>query len=143
MYEVREYMGNYNKEQFYAIMGRFFAERVYRKKMPYLCNERDKIWYLFYRRKELVGFCAIKPLENYTLISDIYVLEQFKDRNVFEFISKYITNHYAKNELQVLTNLEEEKDVWETLGFKVVNKRGTYMICRREKIDERDQVSCS
>lgn len=133
MYEVREYMGNYNKEQFYAIMGRFFAERVYRKKLPYLCNERDKIWYLFYRRKELVGFCAIKPLENYTLISDIYVLEQFKDRNVFEFISKYITDHYAKNELQVLTNLEDEKNTWETYGFKVINKRGTYMICRREK----------
>ncbi|MEI3529649.1 MAG: hypothetical protein V8Q75_01065 [Bacilli bacterium] len=143
MYEVKEYMGNYNKEQFYAIMGRFFAERVYRKKLPYLCNERDKIWYLFYRAKDLVGFCAIKPLENYTLISDIYVLDQFKDANVFEFMAKYITNHYAKNDLQILTNSDREKDIWEFLDFKVVNRRGTYMICRREKVDERNQVSSS
>lgn len=143
MYEVREYMGNYNKEQFYAIMGRFFAERVYRKKLPYLCNERDKIWYLFYRAKDLVGFCAIKPLESYTLISDIYVLDKFKDSNVFEFIAKYITGHYAKNDLQILTNSDSEKDIWELLNFKVVSRRGTYMICKREKIDERNQVSSS
>ena len=91
----------------------------------------------------MVGFCAIKPLENYTLISDIYVLDQFKDANVFEFMAKYITNHYAKNDLQILTNSDREKDIWEFLDFKVVNRRGTYMICRREKVDERNQVSSS
>lgn len=59
MYEVKEFMGNYNKEQFYSTMGRFFAERVYRKKLPYLYNEREKIWYLFYKRKELVDFVLL------------------------------------------------------------------------------------
>lgn len=143
MYDVREYMGNYNKEQFYSIMGRFFAERIYRKKMPYLCNEREKIWYLFYKGKELVGFCAVKPLELHTLISDIFVLEPYKDSRVFDFMANYIVKNYIKNDLQVLTNLEEEKNIWVNLGFEVVSNKGSYMICRKEKTNERNKVSCS
>lgn len=58
-------------------------------------------------------------------------------------MAKYIVNNYIKNDLQVLTNVELEKEIWESLGFEVVNNKGSYMICKKEKEYERDKVSCS
>ena len=56
MYKVKEFVGNYDKDLFYSIMGKFFAERSYRKKLPYLINDKDKFWYIFFRKGELIGF---------------------------------------------------------------------------------------
>lgn len=52
-------------------------------------------------------------------------------------------NNYIKNDLQVLTNVELEKEIWENLGFDVVSNKGSYMICKKEKGYERNKVSRS
>lgn len=81
MYKVKEFVGNYDKDLFYSIMGKFFAERSYRKKLPYLINDKDKFWYIFFRKGELIGFCSIKIGQKYTSFPDLCILD---DENIDE-----------------------------------------------------------
>ena len=75
-YNIKVYMGNYDKKEFYGQMGEFFADRIYRKQLPYLINDVDKIWYLVYERNKFVGFFGVKICNENTLISDIYIDEK-------------------------------------------------------------------
>ena len=59
-YDIKIYMGNYDKKEFYSQMGEFFADRNYRKKLPYLINDVDKIWYLVYERNKFIVFLELK-----------------------------------------------------------------------------------
>ena len=92
MYKVKEFVGNYDKDLFYSIMGKFFAERSYRKKLPYLINDKDKFWYIFFRKGELIGFCSIKIGQKCTSFPDLCILD---DENLDDslFIINYMFNH--------------------------------------------------
>lgn len=127
MYEVREYVGNYNKSNFYSIMGKFFAERIYRKKIPYLINDKDKAWYLFYQNKELIGFCGIKIRQHYTSFSDIYILEKHYSNKVLTYITNYMFNLYKMENIKLLTCSKEEIKIWKDLGFKIIGNKGCYL----------------
>lgn len=130
-YNVKVYMGNYDKKDFYGWMGEYFADKNYRKKLPYLINDSDKIWYLIYERNKFVGFFGIKVCNDNTLISDIYINEEYIDTNVFEFMAKHLVELYKTEDLKVLTKVTKEKEIWENLGFVDVGNRGNYTIMLR------------
>lgn len=126
MYEVKEYVGNYNKKEFYSIMGKFFAERIYRKKLPYLINDKDKSWYLFFSNNELIGFCGIKIGQQYTSFSDIYIIEKFNNYKVLSYIANHMFNLYKMENIKLLTCSNEEIKIWTELGFKIIGSKGSY-----------------
>ena len=130
-YNVKVYMGNYDKKDFYGWMGEYFADKNYRKKLPYLINDADKIWYLIYERNKFVGFFGIKVCNDNTLISDIYINEEYLDTNVFEFMAKHLVELYKAEDLKVLTKVTKEKEIWENLGFVDIGNRGNYTIMVR------------
>ena len=130
-YNIKVYMGNYDKKEFYGQMGEFFADRCYRKKLPYLINDIDKIWYLVYERNKLTSFFGIKVCNDNTLISDIHINEEYRDTNVFEFMAKHLSELYKTEDLKVLTKIKREKDIWVNLGFVDVGSRGNYVVMVR------------
>lgn len=130
-YNIKIYMGNYNKRDFYGEMGEFFADRVYRKKLPYLINDVDKIWYLVYDRNKLIGFFGIKICNENTLISDIYLDDDCDNKKVFRYMAKYLVNLYKEEELKVLTKVKYEQDIWKDLGFEMVGNKGNYSVLIR------------
>lgn len=130
-YTIKVYMGNYDKKEFYSQMGEFFADRIYRKQLPYLINDIDKIWYLIYERNKFAGFFGIKICNDNTLISDIYIMENFDKNNIFEYMANHLVNMYKEEDLKVLTKIKAEQIVWHKLGFEVVGNRGNYAIMVR------------
>ena len=126
MYDVKEYVGNYNRNEFYSIMGKFFAERIYRKKLPYLINDKDKSWYLFFKKNELIGFCGIKIGQQYTSFSDIYILEKYMDIKTLTYITNHMFNLYKMENIKLLTCFDEEIKLWKKLGFKIIGNKGSY-----------------
>ena len=133
-YNIKVYMGNYDKKDFYGQMGEFFADRHYRKKLPYLINDVDKIWYLIYERNKLIGFFGVKVCNDNTLISDIYIKEEYNDTNIFEFMAKHLSELYKTEDLKVLTKITKEKEIWESLGFEEIGNRGNYVVMVRRGI---------
>lgn len=130
-YSIKVYMGNYNKKEFYSEMGEFFADRFYRKKLPYLINDIDKIWYLIYNQDKLIGFFGVKICIENTLISDIYI-DDVNRMKIFKYMTEYLVNQYSEEEIKVLTKFSEEQEVWANLGFEVVGNRGKYVVMIRE-----------
>lgn len=130
-YDIKVYIGNYDKEEFYSIMGKFFAERSYKKKLPYLINDTDKIWYLIYEKCEFLGFFGVKICAENTLISDIYINTNNNRKDVFKYMTEYLVNIYQEENLKVLTKVKEEQNIWKKLGFEISGKRGNYAIMNR------------
>lgn len=125
MYKVKEFVGNYDKDLFYSIMGKFFAERSYRKKLPYLINDKDKFWYIFFRKGELIGFCSIKIGQKYTSFPDLCILD---DENIDEslFIINYMFNLYKMENIKILTCKSNEIKFLKQLGFEETGSKGCY-----------------
>lgn len=125
MYKVKEFVGNYDKDLFYSIMGKFFAERSYRKKLPYLINDKDKFWYIFFRKEELIGFCSIKIGQKCTSFPDLYILD---DENLDDllFIINYMFNLYKVENIKILTCKSNEIKFLKQLGFEETGSKGCY-----------------
>lgn len=125
MYKVKEFVGNYDKDLFYSIMGKFFAERSYRKKLPYLINDKDKFWYIFFKKEELIGFCSIKIGQKCTSFPDLCILD---DENLDEslFIINYMFNLYKMENIKILTCKSNEIKFLKQLGFEETGSKGCY-----------------
>ena len=126
MYDIKVYMGNYDEAEFYSIMGKFFAERTYKKIMPYLANDKNKIWYLYFHNDELVGFSGIKISEDYINFMDIYEVDKYKKQGVLKFICEHLLRLYKVEDIKVLSNNEEEIEIWLAHGFKKIGEKGRY-----------------
>ena len=115
MYKVKEFVGNYDKDLFYSIMGKFFAERSYRKKLPYLINDKG----------ELIGFCSIKIGQKCTSFPDLYILD---DENLDDllFIINYMFNLYKMENIKILTCKSNEIKFLKQLGFEENGSKGCY-----------------
>lgn len=133
MKEVKVYQGNYDRANFYAIMGKFFAEKIYRKKLPYLINEKNKVWYLFYNQGEFAGFASIQPKENYILVSDFYVIEKYNTISFVESMVFYLFDTYKKDNIKLLTKSKLEKKLWLEQGFEVTGEKGSYYVLEWSK----------
>ena len=125
MYKVKEFIGNYDKDLFYSIMGKFFAERSYRKKLPYLINDKDKLWYIFFRKGELIGFCSIKIGQKCTSFPNLCILD---DENLDDslFIINYMFNLYKMENIKILTCKNNEIKILKQFGFKETGSKGCY-----------------
>lgn len=126
MFEVKEFMDTCNNEEFYKYMGRFFAERIFRKELPYLINDQEKIWYLFFDHDVLAGFCGVVMSQNSTSFTDFYLLPTYRNQENKEFMAKYMLNLYHTEKIRILTNSEDEMNLWEELGFMKGSMKGSY-----------------
>ena len=52
---------------------------------------------------------------------------------MFKYMSKYLTDLYAQEEIKVLTKIEEEQKIWLELGFENVGNRGNYAVMVRRE----------
>lgn len=128
MYDVKVYSGNYDKNEFYSVMGKFFAERFYKKIMPYLTNTEKKIWYLFYSKNELVGFFGIEESVLNTNFMDMYIVDGNDRNDILNFMCNYVFNIYKNRSIKILTSNEDEIKVWQKLGFESIKTKGRYQM---------------
>ncbi len=126
MFEVKEYMETCNNGEFYKYMGRFFAERIFRKELPYLINDCDKIWYLFFDSNNLAGFCGVVMNQNGTTFTDFYLLTSYRNKNNMQFMAEYMTKMYQSERIRILTNSKEEMELWSSLGYTENGTKGSY-----------------
>ncbi len=126
MFEVKEFMDTCNDGDFYKYMGRFFAERIFKRELPYLINDHEKIWYLFFDKKTLAGFCGVMMNQFSTSFTDFYLLPAYRNEENCRFMASYMLQLYHTEKIRILTNSPEEMKVWESLGFVKTGYKGSY-----------------
>ncbi|EHQ8828648.1 hypothetical protein KI105_002130, partial [Enterococcus faecalis] len=96
----------YNKSLFYQLMGKFFSERIYRKKLPYLINTSSTFWYVILQKNE-VSVCAFSSFE--------------VKANKIEIGEMYCSDNVDKLHLKTFLLKKMFKDIKKIHGYKKLN----------------------
>lgn len=115
---MKIFKGQYNRNDFYFYMGKFFAERKYRKLMPYLFNEDDMIWCLNIVNEAVTGFISYKENGNKVNIGYCYA----GDEKLYKKLLAKIPNKNTYIELEK----DFDKTVFENYGFNVYKESKNY-----------------
>lgn len=109
---------NYNNNEFYSIMGKFFAERKYRKLMPYLFNEEGLIWNVIMKDGNVEGFISYKEDDKKINIGYCYS----EDKKLYKKLLTSIPNKNTFIELEK----DFDKNIYEKLGYRIYKESKNY-----------------
>jgi len=91
---IKVYSGEYDRKEFYGMMGGFFAEPRYRKSMPYLKNKKEYTWLINIEDDKVIAFTA-------------YEVKYDKIEFAFDFYKNDIKDLWVLTEMK----LEQLKDL--------------------------------
>lgn len=130
MKKIREFKGEYNKSEFYSIMGKFFAEPLYKKELPYLTNRDNTIWHVLIKDNEVKAFSAYEESKNKICFKADYYLEDIED---YEKILKCNLEKIGEDKtIDTATSKSELKELFVKYGFKEYKKTSNYTFLIRE-----------
>lgn len=137
-YKLVTFFPPYNKALFYQLMGKFFSERVYRKKMPYLINTSNTFWYIILQKNE-VSVCAFSSFEVKSKkieIGEMYCsdnvdklrLKKVLLRKMFEDIKKI----HGYKKIQACVDSIEDKKMFEQNNFFLYKKTKNFYFFEKD-----------
>ncbi len=135
---IKKYEGNYDRGEFYSLMGKFFAEPAYKKQLPYLVNRESNIWFVAINNDVVIGFVAINETKKIIKLEHDFVEEAYRKNKIYEKLNgtrlAYVKD--ASKALDVIVKEAHLIQYWSKLGFKEYRQNGTYHYLRKEKSDE-------
>lgn len=77
MTELSVYHPSYDKSRFYEKMGRFFAEKAYHSRLPYLANSSTTTWVIAEEKNtKILGFGSFEETDKGIEIGDVYTISE-------------------------------------------------------------------
>jgi hypothetical protein len=132
--QTKIFEGNYNKDEFYSLMGKYFAESPYISEMPYLQNRKTNIWFVTILNDKVVGFGALSVLKNKVVLEHSYVEKIHRKKSIWKEINK-LRFEYAeklKLPLEVITKEPHLREHWIKNGFSMYRQNGSYFYLRKD-----------
>lgn len=138
-------MNSIKDNDFYNILGYFFASKNFRKKLTYpLSNEDDWIWLVaFNKDNNVIGFLSLEPMASGYKIDSIYVLNDYYkiygNRVYNELIEKAIKLSKNNKKYISATIKKELVVVFEKYNFYVTKNKSEKWINIRRDLNENIQ----
>ncbi len=138
-------MNSIKDNDFYNILGYFFASKNFRKKLTYpLSNEDDWIWLVaFNKDNNVIGFLSLEPMVSGYKIDSIYVLNDYYkiygNRVYNELIEKAIKLSKNNKKYISATIKKELVVVFEKYNFYVTKNKSEKWINIRRDLNENIQ----
>lgn len=122
------FKGDYDKSKFYSLMGKFFAERTYRRIMPYLANDDRTVWYVSTDQNgEVTGFINYVDKLGRANIGYCFVEEELKDDGLLEHnLITIVHNECTLKDMYVEVEKTWDKHEYISLGFKIYKETTNY-----------------
>ncbi|RFZ76115.1 hypothetical protein DS742_25415 [Lacrimispora amygdalina] len=119
--KIQCFEGQYDKELFYSKMGRFFAEEQYLRRMPYLRNESDRIWFVIERDGKVIAFSSLRIMDEYVLFTTEYVEEGHRRQGLFKALTDIRFKYCSGLDMPIrtATNVDFIRDYYIRRGFDV------------------------
>ncbi len=136
MNNIQCYEGNYDRELFYSKMGRFFAEERYIRKMPYLRNMPEKVWFTIEKENRVIAFSSLEIRDGYILFTTEYVEARYRRRGFFSALTdvRFEYCRDLKMPIRTSTNLEFIRDYYIKHDFNVYRTTKNYwFLCRNRQ----------
>jgi len=126
-----EFKKGYDKADFYARTGMFFAEKQFRKEMPYLINTDEKEWCLYYDQNHLTAFYAHESKGNHTLITGFYILENYRRTGITQVLLDDILSQF--DTVRIVTCSQHLLKQLTLCRFIKLGSRGSYITMEWKK----------
>ncbi len=136
MDKIQRFEGKYDKTQFYAKMGRFFAEERYIRQMPYLRNESDRIWFLIERKERVAAFASLRIMDEYILFTTEYVEASYRRQGMFKALTVARFDYCRELDMPIrtATNISFIRDYYIRRGFEIykTTKQYWFLVLQKE-----------
>jgi hypothetical protein len=126
--------GDYDREFFYGKMGRFFAEDKYKRLLPYIRNEPDRVWFLIEEDNRVIAFASLRVNKKSIAFTTEYVEDGFRRGGLFKLLTEARFDYCdaLKQPIRASTNLEYLKDYYVRKGFEIYRTTKTYWFLIKE-----------
>lgn len=131
---MKKYSGKYNKEHFYSVMGKFFAEPEYKRLMPYLSNRENDEWIIIEKEGDVVAFSSYTQTKAGTNIKSCYYQKLPDARKIIKRIIKeasgqaYTTIIMKENQKLIQLLIKE-------FGFRQTKVTKNYIYLKKEELE--------
>jgi len=131
--EIRIYKDDCQGDEFYSLMGPFFADKNFLKIFGEpLHNEPKSTWFVAVDKKEVVGFCTVFQKNKYAFLNQFFVVDGYKNKGVGS--SLFDTRlDFLKDVKEIRAMVKEDKSfhLYKKNKFSVYGKRGNYSLVKR------------
>lgn len=135
---ICKFEGDYNKQEFYSLMGQFFAEKDYQKRLPYLYNDSNMTWCLCLdTQKNVLAFSSYLIKKSEINFKTDFYLNDIEYSNI---LLKYKLEQLKDYNLPIVTATcdSEMYNLLKQYNFHVVRQTKNYIFLRREvQMDEK------
>jgi predicted phosphoadenosine phosphosulfate sulfurtransferase len=133
-YEI--FQGDYDRSKFYSLMGKFFAEKEFRKVFPYLSNEDGRVWIVATEEDEVLGFTTFLNRRRYMDLGYTFGVNSKLRKELMEQRFAIVEEKYAHSPLKSALQNKEELPYWLDKGFVVEKETKNYYFVVKEKKNE-------
>lgn len=124
---IKIFKDKYDKNEFYMLMGKYFAERKYKKLMPYLVNEENSVWYVAVNDNEVIGFINYVNKLGRANIGYCYIEEGVNDANLLEHnLIAIVNNECCIKNIYVEVEKSFDKSCYLDIGFEIYKETTNY-----------------
>ena len=128
---IQIFSNDYDKESFYALMGCFFAEKSYKKLLPYLVNTENLTWYINTNNKAVRAFSSVEEQHSKINFKDDFFVKDIKYLEEI-LIMKLNSIDGIDKPIETATNNQEILKLYERYGFCEYKRTTNYVFLRKE-----------
>ncbi len=129
---IRKFEGDYNRQEFYSLMGQFFAEKNYQKKLPYLYNDDKMIWCLCLdNKKNVLAFSSYTIKKSEINFKTDFYTDDIEYSNI---LLKYKLEQLENYKLPIITATCDTGiyNLLSQYNFHITRRTKNYIFLRRE-----------
>lgn len=128
--KLKYFNDEYDKSEFYSLMGKYFAERKYRNMFPYLVNEEDSNWIVALEDEEVVGFTVYEEKKNKIIFDYTFGETNKIELKLLKERFKAIENINKPIELDITK--DNDITYWLDKGFEIKKETKNYYFLRKD-----------
>lgn len=124
---IRIFKNDNQGDNFYVLMGRFFASLDIAKELErQIYNKDNSVWYISTYKNTVLGFAALFDNGKYYFLDNLYVLPEYRNDGIArELVAEIVSDHPDKP-IKCIANNPYALKIFHSLGFVEVGQNGKY-----------------
>lgn len=132
--QVKRFKDTTGNAEFYALMGKYFAESKYKKEIPYMSNQKGDVWFVAMDNGTVMRFVSVGETNSKIVLKHDYVEEEYRQNKVFTRLNKERMDYVDKIKKPMEVAVKEQCLIayWTKRGFKGFRESGSYTYLRKD-----------
>lgn len=117
-------------DEYWLLMGKFFASKEVKKELPYMYDEPKKVWFIMVDNNIVIGFCSLMESKNKIIMGNGYIIPSNRNKGhykeLFDHRLRYIKKRFSKKTIISVVK-KEMIDIFIDNGFIKTKESKNYV----------------